>query len=163
MMNRRGVFTLSTITVLGLALLPGSLGAQQGTLRQQLAGSWTLVSVNSTPASTFGANLKGILILEAGGRYAELFERPDRPKYKNPSQPTTEERAAAQAFAANFGTWSVNEGDKTLTQRFEGALNPNNEGMDVKSSVNLAGDELRLARVLPSTGSEQDFVYRRAR
>jgi hypothetical protein len=26
-------------------------------------------------------------------------------------------------FAANFGTWSINEGDKTLTLSPEGALN----------------------------------------
>ena len=160
-MNQRSTFTLAAIAA--LALPPSSIVAQQGTLKQQLAGSWTLVSYVSTPNSPFGVNPKGILILEAGGHYAELFGRPDRPKYKNPSQPTTEERLAAQPFAANYGTWSVSEADKTLTQRFEGAAVPNNEGADVKSSVTLAGDELKLTRVLPSTGSRQEFVYRRAR
>lgn len=168
-MNRRSIISISAMTALGLALLPGSAVAQQGTLKQQLVGSWTLVSfdgtsANGTKGQPFGANPKGILILEAGGRYAQLFERPDRPKFKSVSQPTTEERAAAQGgFAANFGTWSVSEADKTLTLRFEAALVPNNEGTDVKGSVSLAGDELKLTLVLPSAGVSQDFLYRRAK
>ena len=47
-MNRRSVFTLSAITALGLAMLPRSIFTQQGTLRQQLVGSWTLVSEETT-------------------------------------------------------------------------------------------------------------------
>jgi hypothetical protein len=50
-MNRRNIFTLSAITALGLALLPGSAVAQQGTLKQQLVGTWTLVSDETTAPS----------------------------------------------------------------------------------------------------------------
>jgi hypothetical protein len=160
-MHRRTIFNLSAITALGLALLPSNIVAQQGTLKQQLTGTWTLVSY--TPNSNNRPNYKGILILESSGYYAELFGPPDRPKYKNASQPTIEERVAAQPFAANYGTWLVSEPDRTLTQRFEGAAIPNNEGVEVKSSVGLAGDELQLTRVLPSSGVRQEFVYRRAR
>src|SRR5271157_2071942 len=76
------------------------------------------------------SNPKGILFIDAGGRYSEIGERSDRPKFKSASQPTTEELAAATRdyFAANFGTWSVNEADKTLTQRFDGALGPTMRG-----------------------------------
>ena len=79
---------------------------------------------------------------------------------------TTEELAAATLdyFAANFGTWSVSEADKTLTQRYDGALRPNNEGADVRSSISLAGDELKLISLaaLP-TGNRIEIVYRRAK
>ncbi len=144
-MKRRSILSISAMTVLGLALLPSSIVAQQGTLKQQLVGAWTLVSYDFTASDgtkqqPFGANPKGTLIFEAGGRYAELFGRPDRPKFKAPVQPTTEERAAAQqGFAANFGSWSVSETDKTLTRHFEGALVPNNEEREIKSSVSLTG------------------------
>ena len=53
-------------------------------------------------------------------------------------------KAVAQGMVANFGTWSVNEADKTLTQHIEGALFPNGEGSDAKASVSLTGDELKL-------------------
>ena len=93
------------------------------------------------------SNAKGIAFFDASGRYAVVLERGDRPKFKSPSQPTTEELAAATSdfFAANFGTWSVSDADRALILRYDGALRPNNEGTDVKTSVSLAGDELKLS------------------
>ena len=99
-MNRRSVITLSAIMALGLAMLPSSIVAQQGTLRQQLVGSWTLVTEemtaqNGTKEQPYGPNPRGILILDAGGRYATVRARPDRPKFKSSSQPTADELVAA--------------------------------------------------------------------
>ena len=168
-MNRRSILSISAITVLGLALLQTSTVAQQKTLKEQLVGSWTLVSQEFTaPNGTKRQipNSQGILIFDASGRHAFVSGRKDRPKFKSASQPTTEELAAATLdyFGANFGTWSVSEADKTLTQRYEGALRPNNEGADVRSSISLAGDELKLTSLaaLP-TGNRIEIVYRRAK
>ena len=113
-MNRRRILSISAITVLGLALLQTSTVAQQKTLKEQLVGSWTLVSQEFTaPNGTKRqiANSQGSLIFDAGGRHAFVSGRKDRPKFKSASQPTTEELAAATLdyFAANFGTWSVSE------------------------------------------------------
>ena len=163
---KRGIF--AAITALGLVRLPSSIVAQQGTLRQQLVGTWTLVSEettaqNGTKEQPYGPNPRGILILEVSGRYATVRARPDRPKFKSSSQPTTEELLAARAFGANFGTWSVSEADKTLTLHVESALRPNNEGTDVKNSVSLVGDELKVSGVIPATGVRFEVAYRRAR
>jgi hypothetical protein len=167
-MNRRTILSIAAMTALGLALFPSGAVAQEGTLKQQLVGTWTLVSFDATPLNgtkvqPLGTNPKGVLMVEAGGRYAEVLGQPGRPKYKNLRQPTTEERAAAQGFFANFGTWSVSEADKTFIWRVEGTIIPNFEGADYKHSVGLAGDELKLSRVNPISDSRQDFVYRRAR
>jgi Lipocalin-like domain len=167
-MNWRSTFTLSAFATVGLTLLPGSIVAQQGTLRQQLVGTWTIVSYETTLADGSMqqlANPKGILMFDAGGRYASVIGRADRPKFKSASQPTKEELAAATEdyFAANAGTWSLSEADKTLTQRFDAALRPNNEGTDIKSSVNLVGDELKLTSAFLAFGGKVDTVYRRAR
>jgi hypothetical protein len=148
------------MTMLGLALLPGSAVAQQKSLKETLVGTWTLVSNLSAPA-----NSKGIIIFDAGGRYVEVNGDPNRPKFKSAGQPTGEELAAATLghFAANFGTWSANEADKTITRHYEIALRPNNQGTDLKNSVTLTGDELKLTGVVPSTGAKIDYVYRRAK
>ena len=69
---------------------------------------------------------------------------------------------AARAFVGNFGTWTVNEADKTLTQRYEAALIPNVEGTEAKVSVSLAGDELKFVAT-SATGERTDTVYRRAK
>jgi hypothetical protein len=174
-MNRHITFALTTGSLLfaGLALPPGDAIAQQKTLKEQLVGSWTLVSTDTTaPDGTkrrdFGANPKGILILDAGGWYALVQSRPDRPKFKPSSNVRSDTSAAefgeaAKGFAANFGTWSVNEADKTLVRKYEGALIPNNEGIETKTSVSLAGDELKLVGETLGSGAKVGAVYKRTK
>jgi len=93
--------------------------------------------------------------------------RPDRPKLKSAARLETSKEefgAVAIEFAANYGTWSVNEADKALIRRFEGALVPNNEGNEVKARITLAGNELRLVGELNAvTGERFDAVYQRAK
>jgi len=167
-MNRRTALALTTIVLSGAALSTGAAIAQQRSLKDQLVGTWTLVSAETAPLTGTKrqiANPKGILILDAGGRFASFAVRGDRTKYRSAGSPTTEEIAATvrDYVACNFGTWSVNEADKMLTRRNEGALNPNNEGTEAKSTVSLSGDELRLTTVAPAgSGTRTDFVYRRA-
>jgi hypothetical protein len=168
-MNQRSIFTLSAIAALGLALLPSSIAAQQGTLKQQLVGTWTLVScettVNDIKQPTC-VNPNGILILDANGRYALVQAARGRPKPattgpQNRLDVTPEYyKAIAQGVGANFGTWSVNETDKTMTVQVEGALFPAFEGAEAKLSVNLTGDELRYA---PSNNPAAVSVWRRTK
>jgi Lipocalin-like domain len=97
-MNRRSILKISTMTVLGLALVPSSAVSQQKSLKDQLVGTWTMVSYEATASNGTKrqvANPKGILIFDAAGRYATVFGKPNRPKFKSPSQPTTAELAAA--------------------------------------------------------------------
>jgi hypothetical protein len=161
-MTRRHILTLPPITLLGLTLVPSNIVAQDGTLKQQLVGTWMLMSADET--AVFGSNPKGILFMDAGGRFAAIVERSDRPKLSgNRLQLTTQElAAAAQTFAADYGTWTINEAEKTLTLHREGALNPSNAGTDAKISVSLTGDELKLNRLVLGT-TRRDFVYRRVR
>jgi hypothetical protein len=49
-------------------------------------------------------------------------------------------------FAANFGTWSFNEANKTLTLHYDGALFPNVEGEEVTATVtSFSGDEVKFS------------------
>ena len=106
-MNRRSILSISSMTVLGLALVPRSAAAQQKSLKEQLVGTWTLVSTqtmaqNGNKRYPYGVNPKGILILDANGRYAAVQGRPDRPKLKSALrlEATKEEfGAAAMDFA----------------------------------------------------------------
>jgi hypothetical protein len=172
-MNRRTTLTTMALFYFTIALPAGDAAGQQKTLKDQLAGPWTYVSSEITlpdgtkqPSVFGGANVKGILILDAGGRYTDIEMRPDRPKFKasgnfRVNTPAAEFGDAARAFGANFGTWSVNEGDKTLIRRFEGALVPNNEGIETKDSISLAVDELKL--VGPAGANILTEVLRRAK
>ncbi len=60
-MHRRNMLSISAITALGLALMPGSAVSQQKSLKDQLVGAWTLVSTkykfpDGTTVDTFGPN-----------------------------------------------------------------------------------------------------------
>jgi hypothetical protein len=174
-MNRCNLVTLSTITVIamGLSLLSSNALAQQKSLKEQLVGAWTLVLCDVTRNGAqqpycADPNPNGILILDASGRYAAVLAARGRPKFNaTPTSHRSEARAeeykaAAMGLVANFGTWSVNEADKTLTQHIEGALFPNVEGADAKRTVSLSGDELKL--ITPASDSARDVsLYRRAK
>jgi hypothetical protein len=109
------VIGLSATFAAGLASLPASTVAQQKSLKEQVVGTWTLASCDSTTATGAKAaycvnNPKGILINDANGQFAVVIFGSGRAN------------ATAPGTAANFGTWSVNEADKTNTYHFVGAL-----------------------------------------
>jgi hypothetical protein len=165
-MNRRTILNVSLIATFGLASLPGDAAAQTKSLKEQLVGAWTLVSCDfkqppfvSTPICV---KPNGILILDASGRYSSMTVASGRPKGSDANRnrveiPAEEYKAVAQGVAANFGTWSVNEADKTMTEHRDGALFPSVEGTDAKVSVSLTGDEVKLV------GQVGESVYRRAK
>jgi len=165
------IFTAMTMTVACATLWTTPVWAQQKPLKGQLVGAWTLVSIevtskDGTKRPGFGGpNAKGTLILDASGRYAQVTGRPDRPKLtttNRPDIPAAELGEAARSFGAGFGTWTVNEPDKTLVQKTELASIPNSAGNETKSSLRLAGDELRLVNSRPGGGTTE-IIYRRAK
>ena len=139
--------------IVALTLLPSSVLAQEKTLKQQIQGPWSLASCNSTTAKGEKAaycanNPKGIMILAGNGNYAGTIIAGGR---KNPEAPGT---------VSTFGTWSVNEADKTLTRHFVGAREPANEGRDSKVNISLNEGEMRLTG--PGfQGEHLDSTYRR--
>jgi hypothetical protein len=172
-MRRHGMLTATAISLLflGLALPGGDAAAQQKSLKEQLTGTWIIVSTDQTaPDGTkhqlFGPNPKGILVLDATGQYAQIIVRPGRPKFKanNRQEGTPDEnQAAVQGTTATFGTWSVDEGSKTLMVRIESGMYPNQDGTESKRPVSVSGDELKITNPATASGMKSDNVWRRAK
>jgi hypothetical protein len=170
-MNRHHIFTLSVVSILGLALLAGNAGGQQKSLKEHLVGTWTLmsndnVSPDGTKRQIFGPNPKGIMILDADGRYVLIAVNAARPKFKGNTRldGTPEENKAAMAgTVASFGTWSVDEATNTLITRIEGNLFPNDEGMEQRRLVTLEGDKLKQVNLNPGSGGRAEIVFKRAK
>jgi hypothetical protein len=85
-MNRRYIINLSALTALGLALLPSNAISQQKSLKEQLIGTWTLVSATQVTkegvkSDRWGPNPRGRAIFEANGRYSFMIFRTDVPKF----------------------------------------------------------------------------------
>jgi hypothetical protein len=170
-MNRRSILSLSAIAALGLALLPGGAIAQTKSLKDQLVGTWTLVSweqinKDGTKLQRFGTNPKGIATFDANGRLFLMFARPDLPKIAslNPTTATPEEAKAVVAGSlAYFGTYTVNDADKVIMMRLDASTLPNQVGSDQKRTItSLTTDELKYDTIALA-GDKISIVFRRAR
>jgi hypothetical protein len=172
-MNRRSILTISTVTVtaLGLVFLPGGAVAQQKSLKDQLVGTWMLVSSdtvqsNGTRSPTFGPSPKGIAIFDSGGHYAFEFTSSSVPKFagNNRTAGTAEEnKAVVQGSLAHFGTYIVNEGDRSFTLHIEGSSFPNWTGTEQKRTFTIMGDDLKWLTPSASGGGSAELVWKRAK
>jgi hypothetical protein len=154
---RRSINVLC-LSATALVLLPAGAMAQQKTLKEQIQGPWSLASCNSTTpkgekAPYCVSNPRGILILAGNGNYAWTVIAGGRKDVNAPG------------VADNFGTWSVNEADKTLAFHIVEGINPATEGRDVKLNISLNGEgELKIAGDLSIPGGPAghfDVSYRR--
>jgi glucose/arabinose dehydrogenase len=121
-------------------------------MKEAIVGSWSLliddaVKPDGTHAPNFGPNPMGMAMFSPDGHFTVAIARAGRPKFASNSRTggTADENKAAVAGAnAFFGTYVVNEADKTLTMRIEGSTYPNLEGTTQKRIITslTAGDEL---------------------
>jgi len=172
-MNRRCVFSLSAIAVLGLAMLPTSAISQQKTIKEQIVGTWTFVSsANVMPDGTridqwAGSNPKGIFMLDGNGHFTFFITRPDLPKFAGKTVlegTATEYKAVVTGIVAGFGTYSINEADKTITTHVEGSSFPNLIGLDQKRLITtLTADELKYGNPVNTAAGTVEAIWKRAK
>ncbi len=171
-MNRRHLLSFCTAAALALGLLPTGAVGQQPTLKQQLVGTWTLVSIIATnkaggKSDRRGPNPKGMFILQADGHFSLLTSRSDIPNFKidNVNQGTAEEyKAVMTGMIANVGTWSVDEATKTITTHVEAGSYPNLNGNTQKRVISsLTADELRYTNGASVSGTVDEATWRRAK
>ena len=171
-MNRRNIFNVSAVAVLGLALGTSPAISQQKTLKEQLVGVWTLVAFDSFDAAGAkipnmeGGDLKGLLIFTDSGRLSVQMIA-DYPKIASKDRMKTapaEDKAIAHGVLSYFGTYTVGEPDKTINYRIERSSFPNQvTGADAKRVATLSGDELKLDNPSRTAGGRTVTVWRRAK
>jgi hypothetical protein len=170
-MNRRHILSLSVITALGLALLPGSALAQQKSLKEQLVGTWTLVSVvNIRPDGTkfdpTDGKALGLMMYDDNSNFSFLNIRSDIPKLasNNRQKGTTDEyKAVAEGVLSYFGRYSIDEAGKFLMQHVVSSSFPNFNGADRKWSIAFSGEELTLASQAAATGGSNELKWKRVK
>jgi len=174
-MKRFGSFAVTTISllILGAALFADHAVAQHKSLKEQLVGTWTLVSAASVSSDggkvdVFGPNPKGTLIYTSDGHFALVQMRADLPKLasNNRAQGTPDEnKAVVQGSIAYFGTYSVNEAEKVITLQLEGSTFANLVGGGEQRRVvtSLSADELKFANPRTPSGATLEVGWKRAR
>jgi hypothetical protein len=120
-MNRRTTLAMTTTALLGLAvgLSASDSVAQQKSLKEQLVGTWTLVSSDQvrpdgSTVKQFGANPKGINVFDANDRFFLMIASADNSKIasNDPSKTNSEEFADMTVESiAYYGTYRQRGGE----------------------------------------------------
>ena len=168
-MTRVFTLTLGTLglLLLAVALSAGEVGAQT---TKDLVGTWTLVSntneQDGNKTDTFGPHPKGLLTVDANGRYVLAIVRAGLPKVASNNRTTAtpeENKAIVQGSIVHFGTLSVNAADKTITFKIETATFPNWDGTEQQRAFTVTGDELKYTVPAASGGGITTAVWKRAK
>src|SRR3982750_1760186 len=168
-MGLQRAFAACATAILALPfLVVGAVGQQS--LKEQLIGTWTLVSWeqkngDGSKVERYGANPTGIAFFDAGGRYIITVMRSDRAKYASNAlwQGTPEEnKETADGTITYFGTYSANEADSSIAILVEGSAFTNWNATEQKRFVAIAGDLLTLT-VRPPAGDVVDVIWKRVK
>lgn len=169
-MNRRSIFNLSAIIALGFVMSENAAMSQTKSLKDQLVGTWYLVSEVDTQSDGkkvdgFGPNPLGVYMFDATGHFTQMLLRADLPKYANRLQGTPEQnKAVAQGLVAYYGTYTINEAEKVVNVHIVGGSFATFNGTDGKRIIaSLTADELKFTNPATSGGTSADSVWKRAK
>jgi hypothetical protein len=173
---RFGTLTIITISalLLAVALPAGDALAQQKSLKDQIVGTWTLVSnyvefQDGRREEPFGGDQKGFASFDTNGRFSWLIMGAARKKFaaNNRLEGTPEENKAAVAgTVAYWGTYAVDDAKGTITYNIERSMYPNWDGTARTASVTIAGNELKqVSAPIPSSRGTYvpNLVWQRAK
>lgn len=173
-MNWRNTLALTTMALLflGIGYPASNAVAQQKSLKEQIVGSWSLVSVtNFKPDGTkydpTGGKALGLMMYDDTSNFSSLNIRSDIPKLasNNRQKGTTDEyKAVAEGVLSYFGQYSIDEAGKYLIQHVVSSSFPNFNGGDRKWSLTISGEELTLAsQAAASGGGSNELKWKRIR
>jgi hypothetical protein len=168
-MTLRNIVQLSVIVASALAFLPGLVLAQRESLKEQIVGSWMIVSAITTRSDgskvdTFGPSPKGLQIFERNGRTSAIITASNLPRFASGNRATgtaDENNAVVRGSVAFFGPYSVNEVDHSFTFQVEGSTFPNWEGGTQKRLIAISGDELTITIPAGSGGGTGESKWKR--
>ena len=126
--------TIAAVVVLCAAPLC-TLQAQDKPLKDSIVGAWTIVSLTDEydtgrKIETFGAGLKGRIMFDGAGQFSQIIIGE-----KQASMKTPDPRRPDALIVAYFGSYSVNEGDKTISMKLERHTNSFRDGSEQKVTV----------------------------
>ena len=135
-------------------------------LSESLPGTWQLVSrIDRTAAGerrvdpSLGADPIALLIYDRAGNFAAQFMKRDRtgPLVDGPAAAANNSRAQG-GYDAYFGTYTIDDAARTVTQRMVGALSNDNVGHVLTRGMTVDGDALTIE--LHTTSADGEPVTR---
>lgn len=170
-MNSLRLRMQATLALLFLgAVLPGR-GIAQATLKDQIIGTWTYVSVDivhpdGSREPLFGPNPQGQASFDGNGRYILMTTRAGQAKFmsSNRMEGTPQEnKSVVQGSIAHFGKYAVDEAGKTITFHIEASTFPNWNQTDQTRPFSITGDQLTWKTPASTGGGTAEVVLKRAK
>lgn len=142
-MSRRHVTGFGVALAVALSVVRPT--AQPG-LRSQLIGHWRLVATelhvgSAAPVPSLGPNPIGTIVYTADGRVQAHLTGAARPRVRAADAPPEVLRELSR-YTAYFGTFTVDEGARTVTHHRDGTFAPGER--DIVRAVTLRGQRLVL-------------------
>jgi hypothetical protein len=172
-MNRRATLAMTTTALVCLAvgLSAGDALAQKKSLKEQLVGTWTLVSSDQvrpdgSKLKQFGENPKGINVFEANGRFFVMIASADNLQIASigRSKTNSEQDGLIIESIAYYGTYTVNEDVTVISLHLDASTFPNQVGTDQKRIItSLTADELKYSSPAAISGVQVHQVWKRAK
>jgi hypothetical protein len=168
-MRQKSLLMCSASLFLSGALAACMQGAvQTGTSKDRLVGTWAYVSVDTvrpdgTRQAMYGINPQGIAVFDESGHYILMTTRADVPKFAsdNRMEGTAEEnKAVVQGMIAHFGTYTVNELDKTITFHVIASSYPNWNGAQQRRPFTVDAEQLKWTTPASSGGTAEVILRR---
>ena len=149
-----------------------SLSGQPKSLEEQLIGTWTIVLGEAVrPDGTrrpllMGSDPAGQLIFTDSGHFSFQAEA-DLPKFASNDRikrTPEENKAVVDASIAYYGTYTVNDADKTIAIHIERSSFPNLNGTVGKRVVTaISANEMKYINPAPIGGGSINCTYKRAK
>jgi hypothetical protein len=171
-MNTRSILSMAAIAALGLTLVPNIATAQQRSLKDQIVGTWTLVSWVQTLKDgsknlRFGNDPKGVNTFTPDGQFTLIITRSNLPKISsgNPEKPTAEEaQAIVSGSIAYFGTYTVDEATKTVSEHIDATTLLNQLAIpQTRVVTSISADSMTYSNSNPVGGGNIELVWKRAK
>ena len=171
-MNRRTTLAMTTTALLCLAVGSSTSPslAQQTSLKEQLVGTWTLVSSDQvrpdgSKLKQFGANPNGINVFDANGRFFLMMASADNSRIASNDWRMTQsaEDGLIVESIAYYGTYTVNEEVTVISLHLDASTFPNQVGTDQKRTItSLTANELKYSTPAAKSGDQVHQVWKRA-
>lgn len=162
---------LPALMCLVLGLIARDAIGQQKSLQDQVVGTWSYVSVDVVQPDgkwvpLFGPHPHGLAVFDRSGHYILMTARDGQQRFASTNRmegSADENKAVVQGTIAHFGTYTVNEADRSITFHIETSTFPNWNGTEQKRPISVTGDELKWVTPASTGAGSAEVVLTRAR
>ena len=151
-----------TVAILTFCSYAPSARQENAAASRELVGTWTLVSMQrpgNGPEPATIPNPRGMLAFDRAGHALEIATSSGRTRPAAGQPSAAEAQATLSSYGGFWGGYRIDQEQRRITYRPEGAVNPNSMGRDLTRSYELADDRLTMTALPDAIGTEKGMRW----